>query len=174
MDTPLQRRQLIPPLTARTADGGRVRAWDFKQKKSLAIIFLRHEDIAPRGTAAVPNHLYAELAARTDDLRRLEAVALVILPVPVPASLALGSAEEVVVAADVTGRSQRAFLGEDAFGTAGLARVGAFVADRYGELAAQWIAREASALPGAEVILEWLSQVQLACEECGAPHWPAE
>ncbi len=174
MGSPLQLRQLIPPVTARTADGRLVRAWDFKQKKSLAIVFLRNEDVALGGAAAATNHLPAELAARADELRRLEAVALVILPAPVPASLAPRFPEEVVVAADVTGQSQRAFLGEDAFGTAGLAHVGAFVADRYGELVAQWVARDASALPGADVLFEWLSQVQIACEECGAPHWPAE
>ncbi|MCL6564838.1 MAG: hypothetical protein K6U09_00280 [Acidobacteriia bacterium] len=174
MESPLQRRQLIPPVTARTADGRLVRAWDFKQKKSLAILFLRNDEVAPGGAAAATTRLPAELAARADELRRLEAVALVILPAPAPASLTLGSPEEVVIAADITGRSQRAFLGEDAFGTAGLARVGAFVADRYGELAAHWVARDASALPEADVLFEWLSQLQLACEECGAPHWPAE
>ena len=32
-------RQLIPPLTARTAAGDTVRAWDYKQKRNLAIAF---------------------------------------------------------------------------------------------------------------------------------------
>lgn len=174
MESSLQLRQLIPPVTARTADGRLVRAWDFKQKKSLAIVFLRNEDVVLGGAATATTHLPTELATHADELRRLEAVALVILPAPVPASLTSGFPEEVVVATDVTGRSQRAFLGENAFGTAGLARVGAFVADRYGELVAQWVARDASALPRADVLFEWLSQVQIACEECGAPHWPAE
>jgi hypothetical protein len=69
----------------------------------------------------------------------------------------------------MTGRSQRAFLGPGAFGRAGQELVGAFVADRYGELHAQWVAREADDLAGASGLLEWLGQMQVACEESGGP-----
>lgn len=145
-----------------------MQAWDYKQKKSLVIAFLRAEDLAPQ------TNFVAELAAHAAELRSLDAVVLVILPGAFPAALAGNLPEEIIVAADASGRSHRAFLGEDAFSTAGLVRTGVFVTDRFGELYAQWIARDPSELPAAAEILGWLSQIQIACEECGAPHWPAE
>jgi hypothetical protein len=172
----LKTRQLIPPLTARTPAGRTVQAWDYKQKKSLVIAFLRAEDLVPQGaSAAAPrSNFVADLAAHAAELRSREAVVLVVLPGAIPASLGGNLPEEIIVAADTSGRSHRAFLGEDAFSTAGLVRTGVFVTDRFGELCAQWIARDASELPAAAEILSWLSQLQIACEECGAPHWPAE
>ncbi len=176
MAAALQTRQLIPPLTARTPAGRTVQAWDYKQKKSLVIAFLRAADFAEQGPrAAEPRKDFVtELAARAEELHSLEAVALIILPEPAPSALAAELPEEVILTSDASGRSQRAFLGDDAFSSAGLARTGVFVTDRFGELYAQWIVRHASELPPVEEVLSWLSQIQMACEECGAPHWPAE
>jgi len=163
----LQTRQIIPPLTARTPAGQTVQAWDFKQKKNLVIAFLhagctRCEDFLER------------LRERAPALAELEAVALVIFSEPPPAKLAEGGGANVVVAADVSGRSQRAFLGEDAFGPAGQELLGVFVCDRYAELYAQWTGRGEEALPGIENVLSWLGQIEVACEECGVSHWPTE
>jgi hypothetical protein len=36
----LRTREIIPPLTLHSLDGRTVRAWDFKQKKNLVILFL--------------------------------------------------------------------------------------------------------------------------------------
>ncbi len=41
MNGALLTRQLIPPVTARTAEGRIVRTWDYKQKRNLVIAFLR-------------------------------------------------------------------------------------------------------------------------------------
>jgi hypothetical protein len=81
---------------------------------------------------------------------------------------------QIVVARDMGGRSQRAYLGREAFGPAGQECVGVFVADRYGELYAQWVARNEDGLPGIAEVLGWLGQIQVACEEYGVSHWPAE
>ena len=43
MDEVLRTREIIPPVTGRTADGAVVRAWDYKQKRNLVIAFL-HAD----------------------------------------------------------------------------------------------------------------------------------
>ncbi|HEX2714709.1 MAG TPA: hypothetical protein VHM88_21160 [Candidatus Acidoferrales bacterium] len=155
-------RQIIPPLTARTAWGQTVRAWQFKQKKNLVIAFLHAGCRRCEG-------FVEKLVAHAAELAESEAVALVVFPEP-PAIGSLPA--QIIVAADMSGRSQRAYLGEDAFGPAGLERVGVFVADRYGELYAQWVGREEGALPGIGEILSWLSQIELACEECGVSHWP--
>lgn len=156
--------QLIPPLTARAADGRVVRAWDYKQKKSLAIVFLHAE--CPRC-----EEFMEKLAAQTQALAENDSVALVVFPVSTFPYAVDSVPGQVVVAADVTGRSQHSFLGEAAFSPAGQDAVGVFVADRYGELKAQWTAKDGDLLPRVEGILGWLAHIHVACEECGAPHW---
>jgi len=156
-------RQLIPPLTARTATGNVVRAWDYKQKKSLLIAFL-HGDCPHCQSFA------ARLASRAAELLELDSVALVIFLEAPRAGIA--SAPPVIVATETTGRAAQEYLGTDAFGPLGLARVGLFVADRYGELFAQWEARDADGLPALAEAFKWLAHTQMVCEECSTPHWP--
>jgi len=162
----LSTRQLIPPLTARTLAGEMVRAWDFKQKKNLVIAFL---DAAHPGS----ENFLERLVARAGEIAEQEAVALIAFSQATPATLLVHLPAEIVVATDMSGRAARAFLGEDAFGSTGQQRFGVFVADRYGELYAQWIISSGGALPGAGEVLGWLRQIELACEECGVSHWPA-
>jgi len=161
----LKLRQIIPPLTARAVDGCVVQAWDYKQKRALAIVFLH------AGCRACADYL-ERLRENAAELKEREAVALVIFS-EAPVSCQNFPAQ-IVVGADVSGKSQRAFLGEDAFGPAGQSRVGVFVTDRYGELRAQWSGSHEGALPQPGEILEWLSQIQMACEECFPPEWKLE
>jgi hypothetical protein len=72
-------------------------------------------------------------------------------------------AEPLIAASDITGHSHRAFLGQDAFGSAGLSRVGVFVTDRYGELRDQWVATEVDKLPAPSEVLSSLWRIQMAC-----------
>jgi len=157
-------RQLIPPLTARTAAGEVVRAWDYKQKKSLLIAFL-HAD-CPQC-----KNFPARLASRAADLLELDSVALVVFLEP-PRSV-VEAPPPVILASETTGRAAQEYLGKDAFGPQGLARVGLFVADRYGELFAQWEARDADGLPAIAEALKWLAHTQILCEECNVADWPA-
>jgi hypothetical protein len=159
----LKPRQMLPPLVARTADGRTVRAWDFKQKRSLVVAFL---DAGARDWLT-------RLVARGSELAERSAVALVVFAEPVPPTLA-AEHDAVILAGDSSGRSQGAYLGPDALGPRGVERTGVFVADRYGELYACWAGRGAEALPGIEEILSWLGQIEVACEECGVSHWPVE
>ena len=164
----LKVRQLIPPLTARTSHGQTVQAWDYKQKKSLVIAFLH------AGCARCEEWV-GWLSQHAAEMAECDAVALVILPamsLPVGASRGLGTPLQSVihVAADVSGRSQCAFLGSDGPGAERPASLGVFVTDRYGELHAQWLAQSEDGLPPIRDVLSWLSQIQVACEECGAPH----
>lgn len=163
----LKRRQMIPPLTARTAAGQIVHAWDYKQKRNLVVLFLHAE------CRRCEEYLlrFAEAGA---ELAALEAVALAVFPAAVPAGLAERLPSSVLAATDMSGRSQRAYLGEDTFGPAGLTCTGAFVADRYGELYAHWSAADADGLPASGEILSWLRQIEIACEECGVSHWPTD
>ncbi len=148
-------RQLIPPVTARTAEGKTVRAWDYKQKRNLVIAFLHADCARCEGWLA-------QLAERAADLSEREAVVLAVYAEAPPRTAETLSAP-LIAAADATGHSQRAFLGREAFGPAGLDRVGVFVADRYGELYAQWVTPDAAGLPAAAEILSTLWQIQVAC-----------
>ncbi len=155
MNEVLQTRQVIPPITARTSEGATVRAWDYKQKRNLVIAFL-HADC---GRCA---EWLAQLAMRAAVLAEHQATALIIsCEIPSPSALPLPS--PFIAATDTPGNSQRAFLGRNAFGPTGLDCVGAFVTDRYGELYAQWVVRDALELPAPEEILGTLWQIQNTC-----------
>ncbi len=162
----LKARQQIPPLTARTPAGQTIRAWDFRQKKNLVVAFLH------AGCRRCKDFL-EKISARSKDLAEREAIALIIFAEVPPARVIENLPPQIIVATDMTGHSQRAYLGDDAFGTAGQ-HLGVFVADRYGELYAQWLAREEQRLAGMGELLSWLAQIELACEECGVSHWPAD
>jgi hypothetical protein len=166
MGAMLAPRQMLPPLVARTAEGRVVRAWDFKQKRNLVVVFLD-------ATAEPARAWLARLAAAAAELAERNAAAVVVFAEPMPASLADGFSG-IILAADPSGRAHRAYLGAEAFGPAGLEQTGVFVADRYGEIYAAWAGRDAAALPGIEEVLSWLAQIEMACEECGATHWPVE
>lgn len=159
-------RQLIPPLTLRTSKGRTIRAGDFKQKRNLVIAFLDAD-------CARCDEFLRRLAARAADLREKEAVALIAFLDPPPLSIAGRLPEEIIAGSDMAGRGARAFLGEDAFSSRGLVRGGLFVTDRYGELFAQW-STVRHEFPAADEILGSLDQIEMACEECSTPHWPAD
>ncbi len=163
----LKPRQLIPPLALHTPDGRTVRAWDFKQKKNLVIAFL-HSD------CAACRDFLARLATHPKELAECEAVALVAFLEAPPPALTDALPPEIITGADFSGRSARAFLEKDAVSGTGSAAIGVFVTDRYGELFARWTAGADHRLPGIAEILSWLEQIELACEECGAPHWPVD
>jgi hypothetical protein len=166
MEGVLHARQLIPPITVRTIDGKQVHAWDYKQRRNLVIAFL-HAD------CQCCNAWLGELASRAPELVEQEAVALVIYS-ELPPKSAPPLPSPVTAGTDTAGRSHIAFLGREAFGPAGLERVGAFVTDRYGELYQAWMGSDATDLPAAGRVLSALWQVQIACEECGATHWSFE
>jgi len=155
MPPPLLLRQVIPPVTARTAEGKIIRAWDYKQKHPLVIVFLHSE-------CGICDAWLKDLAASSAALKEYEAVALVIYSEAPPRMFGMLTSP-LIAASDVTGHSHRAFLGPEAFGPAGLDRVGVFVTDRYGDLFAQWLGRDAAALPAVQEILDTLGVIQNIC-----------
>ena len=152
----LATRQLIPPITAHTAAGRTVRAWDFKQKKNLIIAFL------DAGCPATAKFL-RELAGQAARMVELETQALIIFSELPPASLAEISPKEIILAADMSGRAARAFLGKDALAYGGPATWGIFVTDRYGELYAQWSGGASASLPAPGEVFSWLLRIEIAC-----------
>lgn len=151
----LNTKELIPSLTLHVSDGRTVRAWDFKQKKNLVIAFLDVD-------CAMCADFLRRLAAFAGELRAKESVALAaFLQIP-PQALTDGLPPEIIAGSDVSGRSARAFLREDALSPRGLARRGLFVTDRYGELAAQWIAADHE-FPAVGEIIACLSYLENLC-----------
>jgi|SRR5208282_1468946 len=162
----LRMRQLIPPLSLHTPEGGTVRAWDFKQKKNLVIAFLDAE-------CALCEDFLRRLAARAGELREREAVTLVAFLAPPALGFTDSLRKEIIAGCDVPGHGARAYLGEDAFAARGLVRGGVFVADRYGELFAQW-ALDGHRFPGMEEIFGALEQIEMGCEGCEVPAAPGD
>ncbi|HXZ10945.1 MAG TPA: hypothetical protein VEG64_01010 [Candidatus Sulfotelmatobacter sp.] len=156
----LPTRQLIPPLTLRAPEGKTIRSGDFKQKKNLFIAFL-DVDCAPC------DEFLAEVARRAGELRERQAVALIAFLAPVPLPIAGRLPAEIIAGSDISGRGAQAFLGDDAFFSNSFVRTGVFLADRYGELFAQWsVVRHK--FPPMDELFRWLDQIEIACEECGA------
>ena len=147
----------------RTIAGRNVQAWDYKQKKNLVIVFL-HADCASCAD------FIAGLASQASDLKKREAVALIVYLETPPMTLAGPLPPEIVVGADISGRSLRAYSAEGTTGSGGLDTLGVFVTDRYGDLYAQWIIRRDHQFPGIVEILSWLGQIEIACEECCVTH----
>jgi hypothetical protein len=158
--------QLIPPLSLHAPDGRTVRAWEFKQKKNLVIAFLDAD-------CTLCADFLRQLAARAAELREKETVALAIFLAPPPATLTDSLPKEIIAGCDMSGHGARAYLGDDAFSAPGLVRRGVFVADRYGELFAEW-PLAAHKFPALAEIFNSLDQIGVACEECSSPLWPAE
>jgi peroxiredoxin len=159
-------RQLIPPLTMRLPDGRIIRAWDFKQKKSLVVAFL---DTDCDSCA----EFLQRMAAQADEFRANSAVLLAAFLEAPPEKLTNRLPEGVFAGSDPSGHAARAFLGNDLLSPHGLANPAVFVADRYGELAAQWLVAQ-HAFPAVGEIFASVHQLEIACEECTSPLWQSE
>ena len=107
----LKTRQIIPPLAARTPAGQTIRAGDYKQKKNLVIVFLH-------GGCERCGVFLNKLRAQAAEFAEREAVALVVFPGAPPLGMQ-SFPVQLVIAVDMTGRSQRAYMGEDSFSPAG-------------------------------------------------------
>ena len=153
----LRIRQPILPLSLHVPDGRTIRAWDFKQKKNLVIAFLDAD-------CAMCADFLRQLAARAADLPEKETIALAVYLAPLPAALTDSLPKEIIAGCDMSGYGARAYLGDDAFSARGLVCRAVFVADRYGELFAQWPIA-AHKFPALEEIISSLNQIEMACEE---------
>lgn len=162
----LRTRSLIPPLSIQLPNGRVARASDFKQKKNLVIAFL------DAGCSSCENFL-EQIAARAEEVRAKDAIAMFSLLEPPPARIAEALPVEILAGSEVSGRAARAFLGDEALSASGLEQRGVFVADRYGELFAQWVVH-GHEFPGAGEILSRLEEAEIACDQCGPPAWPAD
>jgi len=155
---------MIPPLTLHSPDGRTVRAWDYKQKKNLLIAFL-HANCAPC------EQLLRAVAAESAAWKESDAIVLAAFLESPPRLLADSLPPSIVLGVDVTGHAATAFLGRDTNAPAGIARLGIFVTDRYGELGAQWEVGGASHnFPGIASLRAQIERVDFS-DGCGTPLW---
>jgi len=167
MQNTISLREQIPALTLRTPDGRTVSAWDFKQKRNRVIALLRAD--SPRTWDFVN-----QIVAHAEDWKQKDAIGLVVFSKPPAAGMPKNLPPEIITGTDASGRSIVRYLGTEALGPNGQVRQGVFVADRYGELYAQWIVEKDGELPRMSAILKALEQVEVACEECQVSVWPIE
>lgn len=160
----LRLRELIPPLTLHALDGRSVHAWDFKQKKNLVIVFL-HSGCAPC------EEFLRQVIAGAAAWRSNGAVILAAFLYAPSRALADFLPENVVVGVDASGRGANAYLGRDPLTPAGEGRLGVFVTDRYGELAAQCDVGPRHEFPATGAIVSQLERVEIACDEYSTPLW---
>jgi len=163
----LRTRQIIPPLTLHALNGKTICAWDFKQKKNLIIAFL-HAGCVPC------DDFLRQLAAESVVWKEGEAVVLAALLESPPRALADSLPDTLIVGVDASGRAANAYLGRDTLSPAGVARLGVFITDRYGELFAQWQVDATHDFPDIAAIRLWLERVEMACDECSVPLWERE
>lgn len=166
MDEILRLRYQIPPLTLRTFDGRTVTVWDFKQKRNRVIALL--------ADSSASRDFLKQLILHAAAWKEKDAVALVVFQNVPLTGLPGATPPEVIVGTDSTGSSLSRYLGSEAPGSDGLEIQGVFVADRYGELYAKWIAPKTGDLPSIAEILKALEQIEIACEECQPTAWSME
>jgi peroxiredoxin len=163
----LQIRQMIPPLTLHASNGRTVRAWDFKQKKNLIIAFL-HND-CPRC-----EEFFRQLSANASLWKENDAVVLAVALAQPSRALIDALNESVIVGVDHSGRAAIGYLGKEALAPTGLANLGVFQTDRYGELAAIWNVTRDHNFPNAADIVASLELTEMSCDACTTPIWPEE
>lgn len=156
-------RQLIPPLTLHSPDGRTVRAWDFKQKKNLLIAFL-HANCPPC------EQFLLALAAESAAWKESDAIVLAAFLESPPRLIAESLPGTIVLGIDVSGHAAIAFLGRDTNAPAGIARLGIFLTDRYGELAAQWEIGPRHNFPEVSTLRAQIQRIDI-CDGCGTPLW---
>jgi len=160
----LRTRALIPPLTIHALDGRTIRAWDFKQKRNLVILFL-HTDCARC------EEFLRIIGAETATWKSTGSVVLATFLTAPSRLLADSVPDAVVVGVDASGRAANAYLGRDRLAPAGDSRLGVFVADRYGELFAEWEVGAGHDFPAVATLAGQLEHMEMACDECGTPLW---
>jgi peroxiredoxin len=150
--------KVVPDFILPAVGGKQVGPRDFKQRANLVIVYL---DLDRCGRCA---DYLRELADNYHVYRELETDIIAVSPQPV-ADLqsrigAMGLPFPVL--SDEQGQMGQVYLG----GQAGAMVGGIFVADRFGALRTQILARGENDLPNQQSILDWLNLIEMECPEC--------
>lgn len=160
-----KRGELLPDVTLPSGGRQNVRLSDYRGRLNLVVILaggMDDENVT---------QLLASAARKHSDLLSEEAAVIAIVSKNRAGRTpsVLRADWPLVVLIDRDGHAHQAFNALDADGTAVPA---VFIADRYGEIYAEYHADGQHELPGIDEVLEWLSFINIQCPECGAPEWP--
>jgi peroxiredoxin len=143
-----------------SARGGRVRLWDYRQRRNL-VLFFHHGAGCPRCRAEL-----ARFARHYPAYRERDAEVLAIGPDAPESSAQLARALELPfpLLSDPSG---------SAVERQGLRPPAVVVANRFEEIWAAWSPESELALPAQQEILSWLEFLAIQCHTgCGRPEWP--
>ena len=132
-----------------------VSLWDYKQKRNVVLAILH------AGCSSCTEYI-AMLRQSERLLGSCNAVTLVVLPAFLKEVPAAPASPQVLLLADPdnTMRGKLAIQPGD---------VALAIADQWGEVYAAHVAADASQLPGAQAIHEWLTLIEIQCPECFPP-----
>lgn len=142
---------VVPSFNLPSADGEKIKLWDYKGRRNLALYFLT------TGRANGEEKLLSVASRNYAGYRAEETEILVILHAGVEDAARVKSelALPFPVLADAEGSIHNKYLPS---GSTGL-----FLTDRYGGLYHQFLASVASELPEQSEILEWLKYLEAQC-----------
>ena len=159
------RGKLLPDIALPSAEGRQVRLSDYRGRSNLVVILAGGLD---DGNLL---RLLDEAAWKHSDFAGEEAEMIVILSKDragqTPPVVKAGW--PFVILADSERRAHRLFNALDA---AGKPLPAIFIADRYGEICAEYQAGAQHGIPKIDEVLQWLFFINSQCPECGAPEWP--
>lgn len=159
------RGELLPDIALLTVEGQQVRLSDYRGRSNLILILggALGDDSLLR--------LLEELAGRHAEIDGEEAEMILVLGKPGAAETPPKLKEEwpFLVLSDGNGHAHRVF---GALGDGGSGAPAVFIADRYGEIFAEYHAQQRPGLPETNDILQWLAFINSQCPECGVPEWP--
>lgn len=154
-----------PDIAFPSGEGGRVRLSDSCGRSNVVVILvggMDDENVL---------HLLGEEARKYSAIASEEAqVAVVLLKERAGRALSVGRGGwQLVVPIDSHSHAYRLF---NALDTGGTVVPAVFVADRFGEIYAEYSSKDPLGLPRIDEALQWLTFISSQCPECGVPEWP--
>lgn len=151
----LQVRTQIPPFQLMSADGQAVNIWDFKALKHMVLVFLPRSDC--------PSCIEF-LRTAVNTYNQYEEERAVWLPV------VRGNVEQAVAIRDAVQPPFPVLFDPEGKVTGQYTNVlpAVFVADKFGELYAEWFVGTTGIFPSQKDILDVVELINLECPECGA------
>lgn len=161
--TAARRGEVFPGATLLDIDGTTILLESYRGQANLVVVFAG--DGLDKDPVTV---LLEQFAARTEALTSEAAQVLV----AVTTRSAAGPERRRWPFPVLVDDGARLHLRMGATDAAGRPAPAVIVTDRFREIFSAYLPGRASALPGANEVLDWLVFINIQCPECGTPEWP--